>query len=75
MTSSSRWNIKAVHENIVVFFFFFAKPSDAALLFSRQPLFLESEVLSSIMDSICTHLAGKKKNPSLKKKKGAKFSF
>lgn len=52
----------------------FAKLRDAALLFSTQPLFLELEVPSSIMDAICIHLAGKQNNKS-KKRKGTKFYF
>lgn len=53
---------------------YFAKLRDAALLFSRQPLFLELEVPSSTMDAIHIHLAGKESNES-KKIKGAKFYF
>lgn len=63
--TSSRGNIKAVFMRTSVCFF--AKLRDAALLFSRQPLFLEPEVPSSIdMDAICIHLVGKQNNKSEK---------
>lgn len=62
--ASSRGNIKAVFMRTSVCFF--AELRDAALLFSRQPLFLEPEVPSSIMDAICIHLVGKQNNKSEK---------